>query len=140
MGAAAIKSPPPPPVRELKNILALVAAALIGALGFSGCVSHYVDDFTVASSQNVRNLQYETIGEKSALATGSSCVHFIFGFPMGRLDERIQHAMDDAIRNGRRVGGLDGDLLVNVRIAHSEFSVFFYGNDCITVTGNLAKL
>ncbi|MDR2152738.1 MAG: hypothetical protein LBO72_07955 [Helicobacteraceae bacterium] len=98
-------------------------------------------ELTVASSQNVRNLKYETVGDKAALAEGASCIHYILGFQIGQQKQtrRFQWAMDDAINNARK-SGVDGDLLVNVRIKQYTFSFLLFSQDCIYVTGNLVKL
>jgi hypothetical protein len=93
----------------------------------------------VASSQNVRNLKYETLGDKAATAKGESCMRIILFFPVGQLTGRFQAAMDDAINNARK-SGIDGDLLVNVRIKASMFNLLLYAQDCVYVTGNLVKL
>ena len=67
--------------------------------------------FTAASSFNIRGLRYETASGTKTLTEGRSCYDIGSSSPDGRLQE----AMDHAIREGQKKG-IDGDLLVNVRI------------------------
>jgi hypothetical protein len=47
--------------------------------------------------------------------------------------------MDEAIHNGQKLG-VDGDLLVNVRIDQGWWTILVYGQDCIQVEGDLVKI
>jgi hypothetical protein len=115
-----------------------VLAVLTAVLLISAC-STRMGQFTAASSMNVRNLDYSIENNSVANTEGDSCIHHVFVLPIGNRDDRIQRAMDDAIQNGRQ-RGIDGDLLVNVRINHSAWSVLFYGRDCISVEGDLVSI
>lgn len=103
----------------------LLLTLSVVALG-SGCVSTYeqisdpiidknenLGQFTAATSYNVRGLNYEASDRTKMRTEGESC------YPLGtaKQDGRLQEAMDRAIRNGQD-HGIDGDLLVNVRIKH----------------------
>lgn len=115
--------------------LALIAALLT----VTGC-STRLGQFTAASTMNVRNLDYSIEDQTVAKTEGDSCVHTVIIFPVGRFDDRIQRAMDDAIENGRS-RGLDGDLLVNARIEVEQWYIpFLYGQNCINVSGDLVSL
>ena len=107
------------------------------ALGFSGCATS-LGDFTVASSNNVRNLDYG-IEEKTKVETeGTACARKILFFPINQQDDLLQRAMDNAISNGHDKG-IDGDLLVNVRITYEPTSFIIYNDLCYTVKGDLVK-
>ena len=114
-----------------------ISATLI--FGLSGCTQRF-GQFTAASSQNVRNLDYDLETNTKVKAEGESCIKTFIIIPVGNKDDRIQRAMDDAIENGHQ-NGLDGDLLVNVRIDWSSWVIpLLYGEDCVTVKGDLVKL
>lgn len=113
----------------------------------SGCAtvlpSKRLGYFTVASSFNVRHMEYGA--DESVKVSGEDCVRR----GVTPSDSRIQRAMDAAIRNGQE-NNVEADLLVNVRIDHT-FPVrpvkdqFFKINiptpfDCIEVSGDLVKL
>ena len=119
----------------MKNTLKIVAA-LMSILILSGCATR-LGQFTVASTHNVGNLDYST-GAKQR-TEGETCIHMIFLLPFGHFDDRLQRAVDDAIRNGQESGS-DGDLLVNVRIDQSSWTTLLYGQDCISVEGDLVKV
>jgi len=114
-------------------------------MSINGCSpkqpSYRLGEFTVASSNNVRNLNYSIIDKTKASTRGEDC--FLMGLKAN--DSRIQRAMDDAIKNGQNKG-LDGDLLVNVRIDQEFISknTGFLGMpqmyNCIIVTGDLVKI
>lgn len=104
----------------------------------TGC-STRLGQFTAASSQNVRNLDYSVTEKSKQHVKGDSCIHTVILLPFGPSDDRLQRAMDDAITRGHNKG-LDGDLLVNVRINHSAWSLLAYGQDCISVEGDLVAL
>jgi hypothetical protein len=122
-----------------KNSVALLSLlAVITLMALSGC-STRLGHFTVASTQNVQNLDY-TLGDNSKQhVEGSSCIHNIFIIPVGHFDDRLQRAMDDAITNGHELG-ISGDILVNVRIDHRSWTAILYGQDCVVVEGDLVKI
>ncbi len=95
--------------------------------------------FTAASSMNVRNLDYSIQDQTAAKTKGDSCIHYFLVIPVGSHDDRIQRAMDKAIENGRS-RGLDGDLLVNVRIDISQWTAGIYGQNCVNVEGDLVSI
>lgn len=107
-------------------------------VGFSGCATS-LGDFTVVSSNNVRNLNYSIENKTKAKAEGSACARSIFFFPINQQDELLQRAIDNAISNGQEQG-VDGDLLVNVRITYEPTSFLFYNDLCYSVKGNIVKL
>ncbi len=115
-----------------------VIITLIAAFVLAGC-STRLGQFTAASSQNVRNLDYSVTEKSKQHVKGDSCIHTVILLPFGPSDDRLQRAMDDAIARGQK-NGLDGDLLVNVRIDHSAWSLLAYGQDCVSVEGDLVAL
>lgn len=121
----------------MKKII-LSTISVFAILASSGCATR-LGQFTAASSQNIRNLDYSIADKSKQHVSGKSCIHSIFIIPIGHSDDRIQRAMDNAIKDGHNKG-LDGDLLVNVRIDHSDWSVLLYGQDCISVEGDLVKI
>lgn len=109
----------------------------------------FLADFTVTSSQSVRLGDYDL--SKSSIVEGYSCTHYLhFIVPLYipiynsktqlqiyNPDPQLQRAMDNAILNGRKEG-IDGDLLVNIKIEKRGIPwLVFYGNKCTTVKGNL---
>ncbi|WP_180147494.1 hypothetical protein [Desulfoluna butyratoxydans] len=114
---------------------------LLLALSASACASspqYRLGDFTAASSLNIRNLEYDL--SSSVRVAGEDC------YRIGQRpnDARLQRAMDKAIRNGQEQG-IEGDLLVNVRIDQlNKYKPGFLSIpqkcNCVVVTGNLVKL
>lgn len=124
---------------DYKKILLTGAITSSLILLFSGCQQR-LGQFTAASSQNVRNLDYDLSTTTKVKAEGESCIKTYVIIPVGNQDDRIQRAMDNAIENGHKKG-LDGDLLVNVRIDWDSWVIpFIYGENCVTVKGDLVKL
>lgn len=73
-------------------------------------------NFTVVSSFDVRNLEYEK--KDNAVLTRAEVCHKIDAngrYVSGVRDNMIQRAIDKAIRNGQQKG-IDGDMLFNARI------------------------
>lgn len=107
---------------------------------WSGC-STRLGQFTAASSQNVRNLDYSSDNNTKRHVKGSTCLRFVFPIPFlfGHSDDRLQRAMDEAIRSGQNLG-VDGDLLVNVRIDQGMVNLFVYYQDCVQIEGDLVKI
>lgn len=104
----------------------------------AGC-STRLGQFTAASTHNVRNLDYSIEDKSKQVVYGDTCIHSVFFIPIGHFSDRLQRAVDDAIENGHEKG-LDGDLLVNVRIDHSAWTSIIYGQNCIKVKGDLVQL
>jgi hypothetical protein len=124
---------------KLSKLLLSGALGSILILNLTGC-SQRLGQFTAASTQNVRNLNYNISDNTKVKAFGDSCITTVIFFPVGNQDDRIQRAMDDAINNGHSKG-LDGDLLVNARIDLTAWYVpFLVGQNCVTVEGDLVKI
>jgi len=105
----------------------------------AGCSSTYkYGQFTVASTNNVRNLKYSQDANMKP-TSGETCIRYFIGIGIGETDDRLTLAMDTAIKNGRKEG-LDGDLLVNVRIDRTFSNYLVYSSDCVTVKGDLVKI
>jgi len=117
-------------------ILSVLSLGMI--IGFSGCATS-LGDFTVASSNNVRNLNYSIENKTKAKTEGTACARSILFFPINQQDELLQRAIDNAISNGQEKG-VDGDLLVNVRITYEPTTFLIYNDICYTVKGDLVKL
>ncbi len=115
----------------------IVCVAL--TLGLAGC-SQSLGQFTVASSNNVRNLNY-SIEDKTKVSTqGEACARNVLGFiPINQQDDLLQRAMDEAIANGQK-NGVDGDILANVRITYDRTELIIYNDLCYTVKGDLVKI
>ena len=107
--------------------------------------------FTAASSFNVRNLNYEKDENTVSFTKGKVCykvhLHNLM-YIEGPRDNLLQRAMDDAIRNGQK-NGIDGDLLVNVRIERKTeykekggIGIFKIKEryECTIVEGDLVKI
>ena len=93
---------------------------------------------TIASTHNVRNLNYDT--SSNSKVEGEACLKNLLGlFTWGEKEDYLQISMDDAIKNGQD-NGIDGDLLVNARITDDFNNYFFYFSRCLVVTGDLVKL
>ncbi|WP_404414541.1 hypothetical protein [Marinospirillum sp.] len=114
--------------------------AVLAVVFVTGCTStQRMGDFTAASSQNVRNLDYSVAEGSSTRVKGETCVTYVWIFKLGPSDAQIQRAMDDAISNGRD-SGLDGDLLVNVRIENEIRNLPLYNKQCVVVSGDLVSI
>jgi hypothetical protein len=113
-------------------------AVILAVLSVTAC-STRMGQFTAASTMNVRNLDYSSSNNTLSRTEGNSCIHSVLLIPIGSADDRIQRAMDDAIKNGRDKG-IDGDLLVSVRIDHTTWNAVIYGQDCVTVEGDLVSI
>jgi hypothetical protein len=115
-------------------------------LSITGCIqkqpSYRLGYFTVASSNNVRNLNYSIENHTKVTTRGEDC----YKIGLQPNDSRLQRAMDNAIQNGINKG-IDGDMLVNVRIDQQIVSkytgflkLFPETYNCIIVTGELVKI
>lgn len=108
-------------------------------IGLTGC-SQSLGQFTVASSNNVRNLDYSIEDKTKASTQGESCARNVLGIiPISQQDDLLQRAMDDAIANGQK-NGVDGDILANVRITYDSTTLIIYNDLCYTVKGDLVKI
>jgi hypothetical protein len=115
-----------------------MATLVLWMVGSIGCSTH-LGNFTAASTHNVRNLQYSLANKTKVHVQGDTCIHSVLFIPFGHSGNRIEYATDDAIRDGQS-RGLDGDLLVNVRMTQFSWSVLLYSQDCIKVEGDLVSL
>ena len=124
------------------SISRLIVNATVGVsltLGLTGC-SQSLGQFTVASSNNVRNLNYSIENKTKASAKGEACARNILWFiPLNQQDDLLQRAMDNAISNGQQ-NGVDGDMLANVRIIYDTTGLIIYNDICYTVKGDLVKI
>ena len=116
---------------QRKIVTCMAVLVLLG-----GC-SMRMGQFTVASSQNVRNLHYSNT--QAVHTEGKSCLNQFLGIPIGSMNGHMQIAMDRAIENGRSKGG-KGDILVNSRIDTSYFTLIIWGQQCTTVSGDLVEM
>ncbi len=104
----------------------------------AACTHNYrLGQFTAASSHNVRHLDYNT--PRKSRTTGESCLKSFLGIQWGDHTDRLQRAMDNAIKNGQN-RGIDGDLLVNVRLDIGKFNLVVGTSNCYKVEGNLVSL
>ncbi|HIC09982.1 MAG TPA: hypothetical protein EYO61_01310 [Campylobacterales bacterium] len=104
----------------------------------NGCARH-LGQFTALSSFNVRNLKYSKDDNTKVRTSGEACARSIFGLPISQQDDLLQRATDNAIRNGQDEG-VDGDLLVNVRIKESSVNFLFYTSFCYEIEADLVKV
>lgn len=119
---------------KLNHIVVISMVMLLSAC------SVRMGQFTAASTHNVRGLDYSIDSGTVTKTEGETCIHTVIIFPIGKFDDRIQRAMDNAINNGRS-SGIDGDLLVNVRIEMNKWYLpLIYGRDCMRVEGDLVHL
>ena len=116
----------------------LLVVLLASVTLLSGCATR-LGQFTAASSQNVRNLDYSSDKNSKKKVIGKSCATRVLFFPIGPQDDLIQRAMDSAISNGQ-AAGLDGDLLVNVRMDLKPWTAVIAGQNCVVVEGDLVTL
>ena len=92
------------------------------------------------STHNVRNLDYSVESNSKQHVVGDTCIHHILLIPLwGAREDRLNRAIDDAIANGHKTG-LDGDLLVNVRVDTTLWTTIVYGQNCWVVEGDLVKI
>ncbi len=107
-------------------------------LVFSGCSSH-LGQFTALSSFDIRNLKYSKENNTKVRTVGEACARRIFGLPISQQDDLLQRATNNAIKNGQDQG-VDGDLLVNVRISKSSINFLFYSSFCYEIEADLVKV
>ena len=115
----------------------ILSTITIGMLiGFSGC-STRLGNMTVVSTNNIDGLSADIKTEQRV--KGDSCIHNFLSIPWGDFQNRLQIATDNAIDNGRK-SGLSGDALVNAKIGVTAWTVIIYGENCLTVEGDLIPL
>ena len=120
--------------KDLRQLLQTIVIVFI----FSGCATS-LGQFTALSSNNVRNLNYSFEDRTKVRTVGESCAKRLFGLPISQQDDLLQRATDNAIQNGQDQG-VDGDLLVNVRINQDYTNFLFYSSFCYIVEGDLVKI
>lgn len=114
--------------------------ALLLIIGFTGC-QHSLGQFTVASTHQVRNMNYTT--ENKVEVYGSACARNIFGLDINQQDDLLQRAVDDAIKDGQSsIFGkeVDGDMLVNIRLYADSTTLLIYNDHCYSVDAYLVKM
>jgi len=114
----------------------LSVLTLLVIIGFSGC-STRLGNMTVVSTNNVDGLSADVKTEQRI--KGESCSHKFLIIPWGDFQNRLQIATDNAIDNGHKAG-LSGDVLVNAKIDVTAWTTFIYGQNCLTVEGDLIPL
>jgi hypothetical protein len=125
-------------VEKKMNIrtLTILSTALLA----SSCTSTKgLGTFTMASTHNVRGVEYSIDKNTKVFTEGESCDRSFFGLGLGKSENKLQIAMNDAIRNGQK-NGVDGDLLVNVNIKEEKFGILGYSSDCIIIEGDLIRV
>lgn len=127
----------------MKNLLIIMMSFLLFSCASPKHPSYRLGQFTVASSHNVRNLNY-SMGESTKTSViGEDCYNLEEKEKPN--DARLQRAMDNAIEDGQKKG-IDGDLLVNVRIDEvvKDKPTGFLGlgelHNCMVVTGDLVAI
>ena len=124
---------------KIFNLVVNTTVGVALTLGLTGC-SQSLGQFTVASSNNVRNLNYSIKDKTKTSTQGVACARNVLGFiPINQQDDLLQRAMDEAIANGQK-NGVDGDVLANVRITYDTTALIIYNDLCYTVKGDLVKI
>ena len=114
--------------------------ALFLIIGFTGC-QHSLGQFTVASTHQVRNMNYTT--ENKVEVSGSACARNILGLPINQQDDLLQRAVDNAIQDGQSsIFGkeVDGDMLVNIRLYSDTTTFLIYNDSCYLLEAYLVKM
>jgi len=120
----------------MKRFIKYSAIGLAGALLLTGCTNR-LGNMTVVSTNNIDGLNAK-ITTKNRVK-GESCIRSFLFIPFGDFQNRLQIATDNAIDNGHKAG-LEGDVLVNAKINVSDWSLLIYGQNCLTVEGDLIPL
>ena len=113
-----------------------IVTLFAGAILFSGCTTR-LGNMTVVSTNNVDGLSTNVTPDKRV--KGESCNHHFLIIPWGDFQNRLQIATDNAIDNGHKAG-LQGDVLVNAKINVTDWGFIIYGQNCLTVEGDLIPL
>jgi hypothetical protein len=106
---------------QITTVSLLVATSVT----LSAC-SQRVGDFTALSTKNIP-FKYET----STVVEGEDCRWSILGVPLGLPN--LKEATDNAI-------GSSGNALVNEVTYQTGWTVFFFGQTCFKVKGDLVTL
>lgn len=123
----------------MKHLSLLTVLCLISCTSLACTHRQRLGQFTSASTFNVRGLNYSNVEGKSVRVKGSSCLKTILSITFGDGQDRLQRAMDNAIRKGQELN-IDGDLLVNVRIDQVTSGYIIGSTNCIVVEGDLVRL
>lgn len=100
----------------------------VSCLFFVGC-STTLGTYSFASTGNI------PIEAKTGnYVEGSDCIHSVFGISFGNKENRITIATAKALENANKKGEPD-QALSNVVITQSDWSILFYGQNCINVIG-----
>lgn len=110
----------------MKNIIVLLSLFTISILAFIGC-SQRIGDFTIISTKNVNiGGKYKKVDGRFV---GEDSKGVFIGIPLGQPN--LKTAVDNCIESGK------GDLLTNAVIDGSYWSAIIYGQQTITVTGDV---
>jgi len=121
---------------KMKKFIKYSAIGLATTLLLTGC-SNRLGNMTMVSTNNVDGLSAKITSKNRVV--GESCIQNLIGIPWGDFQNRLQIATDNAIDNGRK-SGLQGDVLVNAKINVSAWTIILYGQNCLTVEGDLITL
>jgi len=116
--------------------IGLGVLTLLVVTGFSGC-SVRLGNMTAVSTNNIDGLSAHITTEQRV--EGESCNRNFLFIPWGDFQNRLQIATDNAIDNGHKAG-LKGDVLVNAKISSTAWTTIIYGQNCMTVEGDLIPL
>lgn len=147
----------------MKNLfeLSVKLFALFSLLFVFSCKNN-LGKFTAISTQNVRGLEYGGKNRDEIVPVEEkSCTHRVYltrtvlGIVTGGIawfmppfdlvfgdkeDDRMENAVNKAVKKGKNKGVFDGDLLVNSSVYEKNFIVpLFYGYKCIGVEGELVS-
>ena len=115
-------------------ILSTIALGML--VGFSGCTTR-LGNMTVVSTNNVDGLSADV--KTAQRVKGESCNRAFLIIPWGDFQNRLQIATDNAIDNGHKAG-ISGDVIVNAKIGVTAWTAIVYGQNCLTVEGDLIPL
>ena len=146
----------------MKNLLSksIKSFLVFSLIILSSCTSK-LGDFSVISTQNVRGLEYggkyrdeiKSVNEKSCthriyLTRTAAGLFLIFPWFMPVFDivlgdsedDRLELAVDKAVRAGKNSGVFDGDMLVNSVIKEKNVIIpLIYGYKCIIAEGEVVS-
>lgn len=103
---------------------------IIAAVLMSGC-SQNLAKFSVASTGNV---PLASSSEKGEYVQGKACISKVFGISFGNKQNRISEAVAKALEVAAKKNQ-PADALVNVDIRASNWSLLFFGKNCIIAKG-----
>lgn len=91
-----------------------------------GCTTR-LGDFTVLSTRNV-----DVSGLKPGdRFSGEDCINHVLLIPLGSLN--YKNAMDRALEKGK------GDVMVDIVLTSSAWSILLFGQTCVVVEGNVSQ-